>query len=130
MSTPSLPRKTSRHPDAADLERLLSAVERDLDALGTALRLHDCRRIEQHAGTLRSALALAIEGFGRASRAGQMPPALRLRLVQASAQVAQQREVLLRTSHALDSAMEVLLPRVQPVVYEHPGRSGATPFRH
>ena len=117
-------------PDATDLEQLLCAVERDLNALGQSLRQHDSDRIERHASGLRDALTRAIDGFSRASRAGQVPAALRARLVKASGQVAVQRESLLRATVALDSAMEVLLPREDAVVYGSPGPRGTAMFRH
>jgi hypothetical protein len=117
-------------PDATDLERLLCAVERDLNALGESLRRRDSERIERHASGLRDALARAIDGFSHASRAGQVPAALRARLVKASGQVAVQRESLLRATIALDSAMEVLLPREDAVVYGSPGPLGTAWFRH
>jgi predicted component of type VI protein secretion system len=130
MPTARPPRTPPRSPDAADLERQLSAVERHLAALGESLRRHDSRHIEQQAHALRSALALTIDAFGPVARAGQVPAALRARLVQASTQAAVQREALLRTSLALDSALEVMLPRERPVVYEYPGGTVPPVFRH
>lgn len=117
-------------PDAIGLEQLLSAVERDLNALGHSLRQHDSDSIAQHAGSLHDALARAIDGFSRASRTGQVPAALRARLVKASGQVTAQRESLLRATVALDSALEVLLPREDAVVYGRPGQSNTALFRH
>lgn len=117
-------------PDATDLEHLLCAVELDLNALGHSLRQRDSDGIERHASGLRDALTRAIDGFSRASRAGQVPAALRARLVKASGQVAVQRESLLRATVALDSAMEVLLPREDAVVYGSPGLRGTALFRH
>ena len=119
-----------RCPDAHDLEQLLTAVELDLSALGDSLRLHDSDRIERHAGHLRETLSRAIDGFSRASRAGQVPAALRARLVKASGQVAVQRESLLRATVALDGAMEVLLPREDSVVYGRIDHRTAPLFRH
>jgi hypothetical protein len=119
-----------RCPDATDLEHLLTAVELDLNALGDSLRRHDSDRIEHHAGDLRDALTRAIDGFTRASRAGQVPAALRARLVKASGQVAVQRESLLRATVALDGAMEVLLPREDAVVYGRLDPRSSGPFRH
>jgi len=117
-------------PDAADLERLLSAVEVDLNALGDSLRLHDSDRIERHAGDLREALTRALDGFTRASRTGQVPAALRARLVKASGQVAVQRESLLRATVALDSALEALLPRGDSVVYSRLESRSSALFTH
>ena len=130
MTAMTLPSAAAHCPDAADLERLLSAVEIDLNALGNSLRLHDSDRIERHAGDLREALTQAIDGFTRASKAGQVPAALRARLVQASGQVAIQRESLLRATVALDSAMDVLLPRENAVVYGRLDSRSAAIFKH
>ncbi|MEN9485082.1 hypothetical protein HZU83_18120 [Sphaerotilus montanus] len=117
-------------PDAADLERLLSAVEGDLDALGDSLRLRDSTRIERHSGDLREALTRALDGFTRASRSGQIPAALRARLVKASGQVAVQRESLLRATVALDGALEALLPREDAVVYGRLDSRSSALFTH
>ncbi|MBP8271126.1 MAG: hypothetical protein KAX42_04550 [Sphaerotilus sp.] len=119
-----------RCPDATDLEHLLTGVELGLNALGDSLRQHDSDRIERNASALRDALSCAIDGFTRASRAGQVPAALRARLVKASGQIAVQRESLLRATVALDSAMEVLLPREDAVVYGRLDQRSATLFRH
>lgn len=117
-------------PDTTELEHLLTAVELDLNALGDALRRHDSDRIERHAGDLREALTRAIDGFTRASRAGQVPAALRARLVKVSGQVAVQRESLLRATVALDGAMEVLLPREDAVVYGPLDPRSSGRFKH
>lgn len=117
-------------PDAADLERLLSAVEVDLNALGDSLRLRDSEGIERHASELRETLTRALDGFTRASRTGQVPAALRARLVKASGQVAVQRESLLRATVALDSALEALLPREDAVVYGRLDRRSSALFAH
>lgn len=130
MTALTLPSTTPRCPDATDLEQLLTAVELDLNALGDSLRLHDSGRIERHASDLRDTLTRAIDGFTRASRAGQVPAALRARLVKASGQVAVQRESLLRATVALDGAMEVLLPREDTVVYGRPDPRSSAWFRH
>jgi hypothetical protein len=117
-------------PDTADLERLLSAVEVDLDALGESLRLRDSARIERHSSDLRETLTRALDGFTRASRTGQVPAALRARLVKASGQVAMQRESLLRATMALDGALDALLPRDDAVVYGRLDRRSSALFTH
>ena len=116
--------------DAAHLETLLSAVERDLTALGGALRQHDSARIELHARDLGEALTRAIDAFSAASRTGHLTDTLRTRLVRASGQVATQRESLLRATVALDGALDVLLSRQDALVYEHPDPRGTARFRH
>jgi len=102
----------------------------DLNALGDSLRLRDSDRIERHAGELREALTRALDGFTHASRTGQVPAALRARLVKASGQVAVQRESLLRATVALDGALEALLPREDSVVYGQLDRRSSALFTH
>ena len=93
------------------LEAVLGAVELRLVALGAALRDHDIAGIDLHASELHSALASAVDHFTRAAREGGVPVNLRLRLSQASGQVAAQRESLARATAAFDRAIDVLLPR-------------------
>ena len=100
-----------------DLEPSLLAIEAGLAALGEALRAHDSAAIELHAQALHQALAHAIDRFKQAARGGQVPPALRRRLVSASGQVAAQRESLARATAALDRAIDVLLPRDAATLY-------------
>ncbi|UUX97546.1 hypothetical protein [Aquabacterium sp. J223] len=111
--TPSAPRPA----DAPPLESLLDDVEQRLAALGVALRERDVHAIDQQAGALHRALAQAVHGFGRAARAGGVPPPLRRRLADASGQVAAQRESLARATAALDRAIDVLLPRSAAGLY-------------
>ncbi len=95
----------------ASLESLLAAVETELSDLGSALHRRDSSAIEQHAQALRVALEQAVDGFSRAARGSQgVPPALRHRLMNASGEVAAQRESLARATVALDHAMDVLMP--------------------
>ena len=76
------------------------------------------------------ALTRALDGFTRASRSGQIPAALRARLVKASGQVAVQRESLLRATVALDGALEALLPREDAVVYGRLDSRSSALFTH
>lgn len=95
----------------ASLESLLAAVETELSDLGSALHRRDSSAIEEHAQALRVALEQAVDGFSRAARGSQgVPPALRHRLMNASGEVAAQRESLARATVALDHAMDVLMP--------------------
>lgn len=103
------------------LEAVLGAVELRLTALGDALREHDIAGIDLHASELHSALARAVDHFTRAAREGSVPVALRLRLSQASGQVAAQRESLARATAAFDRAIDVLLPRDASGVYSTHG---------
>lgn len=105
-----LPQQIS--PDASpELEATLLAIEACLASLGEALRTRDSTAIEGHASSLHRALATAVDRFTNAARAGQVSPAMRKRLAQASGQVAAQRESLARATAALDRAIDVLLPR-------------------
>ena len=104
-------------PLSAGLEERLSAVESGLAALGNALRARDAAGIELHASELHKALASAVNHFFDAARNGPVSPLLRERLVQASGEVAAQRESLARATAALDRAMDVLLPHEGAALY-------------
>lgn len=119
MSTPVLsgPACTTESP----LEAALSAVEMRLAALGEALRARDTDGIDVHARELQRSLASAAERFTRAARSGVVPANLRLRLAQASGQVAAQREALARATAALDMAIDVLLPSEGSALYSTQG---------
>ena len=97
---------------AAELEHPLQLVEERLLALGVALQRQDADALDHVAADLHVALAAAVDRFGRAARAGGVPPGLRQRLAQAGGQVAAQREALARATASLDRAIEVLIPRV------------------
>lgn len=117
---------------AQELERPLAALETRLAALADALRERDASRIETEAGELHRALAAAVDHFGRATRRGPIPPALRRRLMNAGAQVAAQREILARATASLDRAIDVLMPGPAGSVYaaggtaERPLHTGQT----
>ena len=96
---------------AAELERPLQVVEERLVALGVALQRQDIEALDHVAAELHDALAAAVDHFGRAARAGGVPPGLRQRLAAAGGQVAAQREALARATASLDRAIEVLIPR-------------------
>ena len=111
---------------AAELERPLKGVEDCLTALGLALHRQDAPAVERVAAELHAALAAAVDHFGRAARAGGVPPLLRRRLAQASGQVAAQREALARATASLDRAIDVLMPRPLGAphgLYSHAGGS-------
>jgi len=103
------------------LEATLSAVETRLSDLGEALRTRDLAGIDRHAASLHIALAAAVDRFCIAVRSGPVAPALRRRLVNASGQVAAQRESLARATSALDRAIDVLMPRDAPACYTPAG---------
>ena len=114
MAQPDRPAAPAAAPE---LEDKLAAVESRLSALGNALRSRDTAGIDLHAVELHRALASAVNQFSDAARSGPLPPALRIRLAQASGQVAAQRESLARATAALDRAIDVLLPRDNSGVY-------------
>ena len=115
----------------SQLEPVLAAVEGRLAALGEALRTGDVAGIDLQAGELQRALANGVDQFTRAARGGAVPPALRVRLAMAGAQVAAQRESLARATAAIDRAIEVLLPAEGSALYsthgnpQRPARGGA-----
>ncbi|MDQ2926824.1 MAG: hypothetical protein M3R22_01465 [Pseudomonadota bacterium] len=114
---------------APELEARLSAVESRLAALGLALRSRDAPGIDLHASELHRALASAVSHFSDAARTGPLPQALRVRLAQASGQVAAQRESLARATAALDRAIDVLLPRDGAMVYSIHGAADRGLFK-
>jgi hypothetical protein len=118
----------NRHPaprtaaTGNELELPLRAVEDRLTALGLELREPDAAGVDRAAAELHTALALAIEHFARAARAGGVPAPLRRRLALAGGQVAAQREALARATASLDRAIDVLLPGLAaPGVYSADG---------
>jgi hypothetical protein len=98
----------------ADLEPLVANVEQRLGALYDSLRESDVQAIEQQANELYRALVRAVECSMHAARHGGVPEPLRMRLSQASAQLARQREALSRATAALDRAIDVLMPGALP----------------
>jgi hypothetical protein len=119
MFKPVTPRPAN--PSGPELEDTVSAVESRLSALGDALRASDTNAIDAEAAELHRALARAVEQFARAARSGALPPALRLRLVNASGRVAAERESLARATASLDRAIDVLLPRDASTLYSAQG---------
>jgi hypothetical protein len=115
MSTHANPLPLPATPVASpELETTLAAVEAQLASLGEALRESDMLAVDRHASELHRALAQAVHHFAHAARSGQVPGALRDRLMRASGLVASQRESLARATAALDRAMDVLIPRDTP----------------
>lgn len=106
---------------ATPLEETLAAVELRLAELGQALRERNPSAIDQQADALHRALARAVDHFAQAARQGRVPGDLRLRLAQASGQVAAQRESLARATAALDRAIDVLMPRDAGTLYSAHG---------
>jgi hypothetical protein len=111
-------------PGTDGLEQVITTIEERLAALGSALRDHDARAIENHAQELHRALAVAVHRCAQVARQpGGVPAALRQRLARASGQVAAQRESLARATAALDRAIDVLMPGA-PVAVAYAARGG------
>lgn len=68
---------------------------------------------------------MAVQGFSALAPGHEIPQVLKLRLAQASAQVASQRECLARATSALDRAIDVLMPQSAGVVYSPSGAARA-----
>lgn len=108
------------------LEATVALVEQRLGALSDALRLRDALAVEQQAQLLHQALSHAVASFVHAARHGGVPVPMRLRLGDASAALARQREALARATAALDRAIDVLMPDAHPApagLYTASGRS-------
>ena len=103
--------RRATHRESA-LEAPLAAVENGLNALSMALHRQDAPAVERVAAELHTALAAAVDQFGRAAKSGGVPPSMRRRLALAGGQVAAQREALARATASLDRAIDVLLPRL------------------
>lgn len=93
-----------------DLDPLVTQVEQRLQALADALRSRDAPAVELHASELHHDLARAVGACMHHARHGGVPAAMRLRLAQAGAMVAHQREMMARATAALDRAIDVLMP--------------------
>ncbi len=99
----------------ATLEHAIAAIESRLEVLGAALRDRDAAAIEAGALELQRALTSAVQRFNHSAKSlVGMAPQLRHRLAAASAQVAAQRESLVRAHAALDRAVDVLMPSASP----------------
>jgi ABC-type transporter Mla subunit MlaD len=96
-----------------ELSRMLSDLEDTLQALGSALRCHDADTVSDHAHQLHRALGPAVDHFSRAARQGQLPPALRQRLVRIGGQVASHRLAMNSQQRVLDRALALLMPGEQ-----------------
>ena len=107
-------------PDAA-----LENVERQIAALGMALRERDAEAIEKYSAELQRVLVLANQRFTRFTRQpGEMPSMLRERLARAAGQISAQRESLARAGASLERAFEVLMPPAEaPGVYGQGGHA-------
>ena len=117
--------------DASALEGSLSAVEQAIAALGQTLTQRDIAAVEVASTALHDALRAAMTQFAQVARAGRMPAGLRSRFALANAQVAAQREALIRASALVEQNLEVLIPRpvAETSVYSASGPSQRGPGR-
>ncbi len=106
-----------------DLDPLVTQVEQRLQALADALRSRDAPAVELHASELHHDLARAVEACMHQARHGGVPAAMRLRLAQAGAMIAHQREMMARATAALDRAIDVLMPGEATGLYSALGKS-------
>lgn len=102
--------QTAQEVNPALLAELLSEVEGSLQALSLAVRSHDADQVAEQAQQVHRALAPVVDHFGRAARQGQLPPALKQRLVRVGREVAGQRLAIAPQQMALDRALALLMP--------------------
>jgi hypothetical protein len=114
---------------SATLEHAIAAIEMRLEALGAALRERDAAAIETSALALQRALASAVHRFNHSARSLiGVAPQLRHRLAAVSAQVAAQRESLVRATAAIERAVDVLMPSADvPSPYAATGGNARSP---
>ena len=117
--------------DASVLETSLAAVEQAVATLGRTLAGRDIAAVEATSTALHDALRAAMTQFAQVARAGRMPAGLRSRFALANAQVAAQREALIRASALVEQNLEVLIPRpvAETSVYSASGPSQRGPGR-
>lgn len=95
-----------------ELEAALASVELQLGRLADALRERDGATIDAVAAALQRALGDTLDRCSRhARRHGELPAALRQRLLLLSSQVNAQRAGLARATAAMERAVDLLLPR-------------------
>ena len=110
---------TGAHTD--ELEAALAGVELQLGRLAEALRERDGAAIDSVAAALQRALGDTLDRFSQhARRHGNLPAALRQRLLLTSSKVNAQRAGLARATAAMEQAVGLLLPR-QPALYTAQG---------
>jgi hypothetical protein len=122
---PSLP------PEVSALETSLAAVELAIATLGHTLTQRDIAAVETASTALHEALRAAMTQFAQVARGGRMPAELRSRFALANAQVAAQREAIIRASALVEQNLEILIPRpmAETSVYSASGASQRSPGR-
>jgi len=117
--------------DASALEVSLSAVEQAIAVLGHTLTLRDIAAVETASTSLHDTMRAAMTQFAQVARGGKMPAALRARFALANAQIAAQREALIRATSLVEQNLEILIPRpmAEKSVYSASGASQRGPGR-
>ena len=123
----------ANHPttDTSALELSLSAVELAIATLGQTLTQRDIAAVETASTALHDAMRAAMAQFAQVARRGTMPVALRTRFAMANAQIAAQREALVRATSLVEQHLEILIPRpfAETSVYSASGASTRGPGR-
>ncbi|MCK9684606.1 hypothetical protein [Scleromatobacter humisilvae] len=117
--------------DASALEASLSAVEQAIATLGQTLTQRDIAAVEAASTSLHDAMRAAMTQFAQVARGGRMPVALRTRFALANAQIAAQRDALIRATSLVEQNLEILIPRpmAETSVYSATGASQRAPGR-
>ena len=118
-------------PDTSALETSLAAVELAIATLGQTLTQRDIAAVEAASTALHDAMRAAMAQFAQVAKRGTMPIALRTRFAMANAQVAAQRDALVRATSLVEQHLEILIPRplAETSVYSASGAAQRGPGR-
>ena len=122
---------TNPPTDTSALEASLSAVELAIATLGQTLTQRDIAAVETASTALHDTMRAAMTQFAQVARRGKMPVALRTRFALANAQIAAQREALVRATSLVEQHLEILIPRplAETSVYSASGAAQRGPGR-
>ena len=117
--------------DTSALEVSLSSVEQAIATLGQTLAQRDIAAVEAASTSLHEAMRAAMTQFAQVARGGKMPVSLRTRFALANAQIAAQRDALIRATSLVEQNLEILIPRpmAETSVYSASGASQRGPGR-
>ncbi len=117
--------------DTSALEVSLSTVEQAIATLGQTLTQRDIAAVEAASTSLHDAMRAAMTQFAQVARGGKMPVSLRTRFALANAQIAAQRDALIRATSLVEQNLEILIPRpmAETSVYSASGASQRGPGR-
>jgi hypothetical protein len=105
--------------DKNTADPLISELEAALAGVHQALVERDSLALELHSGAVQQRMSRLLA----LARQGQLKPAARQRLAQASALLAAQRVSLSRASSALDRALDILMPAESIGLYGQAGKT-------